>query len=365
MAERNVRLVNRRDGRVVTVTAEQADNLLKSGGWSRSESTGSVDTEGRGTLPIQTGYPDHLGGNARTDFGGEYDTSQDFGGESFKYGGTWEPTTVQVNAPDNPRVDSGITTAQWQQIVAFQKNMEENEGLFWKLVEGENGEVLAIHPRSAIARDFENDLEDRGWSDVMIGAVSDWYYRRTTDERMAPNQDFDFDIGPGGGGGGGGGRATGPVYIAPDRRAIEDNVKAQLMTYTGEFTDQRVAELADAFEAAHREDWDTRVSGVEGRATDPNQVVLDLVRGQENYKKAHALRGDGDDEARWIGDRRSRLGQLGVTSEDADSRAITMAQLGTNLNDIETGQFQNSKGRQDITLMNTLQKAANQVAEAL
>jgi len=345
-----------RDGRIIKVTEEQADKLLRTGQWqmhtstARPPSTSSFGVIGTGDLGPSSSH---------------IDTGVDrFDATIYQ---PWEPEPVKPEDPaaENPRADNNLTTEQWRQIVAFEENMKENEDLFWHFKEGENGEVENIFARKAIARDFANDLEDRGWTDRMIGAVTDFYYGYTTDNRLAPSQDFgDIDTSlPGGGGGGG---RLDHVYIKPDRNATEAAVKGMLLTYTGEFTDQRVAELADEWEAAHRADWDVQVNQVEGSSrVDPNLAVMETIRGQADYRKAHALRSDADDEARWIGDRRMRLNQLGVTGDDADDRAIRLAQLGTGIGDIDTGAFQNSKGRDDITLMNQLAKSAELVAGVL
>ena len=142
-------------------------------------------------------------------------------------------------------------------------------------------------------------------------------------------------------------------------------MKAALVAMVGEANPQRVQELADGFEDAHRAQYDVRYKGAGATDVDPNQALLDSIRAQEDYGRIHTLRGEGDDEMRWIGDRRARLSQLGTTSEDADERAIALAQAGTAVADIETGAFQNSKGRQDITMMNQIAAAAQQVAGSL
>ena len=61
----------------------------------------------------------------------------------------------------------------------------------------------------------------------------------------------------------------------------------------------------------------------------------------------------------------ARQSQLGMNAVDADERGIWMAQMGVNLNDVDTGAAQMVKGRKDITLFNKIGKAAQQVVGQL
>ena len=207
---------------------------------------------------------------------------------------------------------------------------------------------------------IENDGEAKGWTDDMIAWVSNEYTDAAGgDIREAKPGMHLWEPPTTGGGGGGGG---GPKYVSPMREVVEDTVKAMLTTLTGSPTDGLIEQRADQFMKAHREQWDVRRAG--GEDIDPNQVVLEAIRAQDDYLAAHAQRGDAD-EMRWIPERRERLKQLGVRSQDADERAIWLAQAGTALPDIETGAFQASKGRKDITLFNKLQRTAMNVVGQL
>jgi hypothetical protein len=239
-------------------------------------------------------------------------------------------------------------------------------------VTDENGNAVLAKKQRAKWGDWtiEQDGENAGWTDQMIQYVSDAYRDASSNVDLPEAQYGEQAVKttarpPLGGGSGSGGRggSRGPSYVAPMREVVEDTVKAMLTALTGSESDDLIQEYTDAYLAAHRGQFDVRMSG--GEDIDPNQVVLEKIRGQEDYKSIHALRSEGDSETRWISDRQGRLSQLGVASTDADDQALWLAQTGTNLNDIETGQLQTSKGRKDVTLFNKLGNAAQQVVGSL
>ena len=363
-----------KDGRIISVNPNDVTQLIALGYTRISDAPHAVSGGSGG--PIVSTFPQGpLPIGSPGSFGGSDNEPAPIGAPGSFGGSSWEPEmpapTRVVPTSQQPFDHFSVTGADLVKVDALWASMmstAEQQAIYWDMrIDPETGQTVAINMRPQTPRDLENSLEEQGWTDNMIGMLIGRYKDRTGGSFGADQAGalpFDTNL-PGGGGGGGGGGRIGPVYIGVDRRTIEDNVKAQLLTYTGEFTDQRVAELADQWEAAHRQDWEVKVSDAGGTSVDPNQKVLDSIREQADYKKAHALRGDADDEARWIGDRRMRLTQLGVSSVDADDRAIRMAQIGTGIGNIETGAFQNSKGREDITLMNQLAKSAELVAGAL
>lgn len=261
---------------------------------------------------------------------------------------------------------AALSRSEKQQVEAYWRRMQEKGGaLYWNFENSdpdEDGLTWSIPTPTAMSNwNIENDGEKWGWKDAMIGEIQ----RRLAsgpDNFQSEPTNFDELFGQdsrGGGGGGGGG----PKYVGPMREVVEDTVKAMLTALTGSEDDALIQKYSDQYEKASKQRWDIARSG--GTDIDPNQVILENIREQEDYKRIHKLRAEGDSETRWIGDRQARLTQLGVTSQDADDRAIWLAQSGTTLADIDTGALQFSKGRKDITLMGKIADAATMVAGQL
>ena len=209
---------------------------------------------------------------------------------------------------------------------------------------------------------IEHDGQAKGWSDDMIAWVSDEYKDAAggdTSVGQAGLNLWEPPITSGGRGGGGGG----PKYVSPMREEVEDTVKAMLTALTGDEPEELLQQYTDQWLASDRAAFDVRLTGGEG--INPNQVILEAIRQQDDYLSIHKLRAPGDSETKWISDRQNRLTQLGVSSKDADERAVWLAQTGTALTDIDVGAFQGSKGRKDITLFNKIGKAAQQVVGQL
>jgi len=258
------------------------------------------------------------------------------------------------------RASRDLTQDEARDFAKIRKSMRDNPGLWFTEGTGEYFGLLV--PNSTAALNLEQ-MQGKGgglfdMSEPLIGAVQEWMFNGIPNPNAISTEGR--DPGDTGGGGGGGGRAR---FVSPDRGTVEDTVRSQLIALVGEGAPQRVNELTDKWLDAYRKSWEIRQTG--GQDIDPNQTVLSLIRNQEDYKNIHSLRPDGSDEMTWISTRRNRLNQLGLTPEDADERAIRMAQLGVNLNDIETGQFQNSRGRKDIELFQRLGKAAEMVGRSL
>ena len=150
--------------------------------------------------------------------------------------------------------------------------------------------------------------------------------------------DFDPELGPGdpphpglGGGGGGGGGFTGPEYVAPDRRVIEDYVKGVLVSLVGTVSND-LETLVDLYMDEDRKNFDTP-----NQQIDPGQSVLEAVRKTSGYQSIHKLRPDSEDERTWISDRRAAALRGGLNTGDLEQHAIRSAQLGANLGDVPFG----------------------------
>ncbi|KKM06742.1 hypothetical protein LCGC14_1740920, partial [marine sediment metagenome] len=218
-----------------------------------------------------------------------------------------------------------------------------------------------ITPLRMSNSNLELGTQAKGFSDQQIGWLAE-KLNSGPEQLVAPGEGellWDQPGGPGGGGRGGGG----PTYVSPMREVIEDTVKSMLNTLTGDEAEELVQKYSDMYSAAHRQAWDIARSG--GETIDPNQVVLEAIREQDDYKRIHALRPESASESRWIPDQVARLRQLGMGAEDADERAVWLAQTGTNLNDIDIGAAQMVRGRKDISLFDKIGKAAELVAGQL
>ena len=365
-----------KDGTIKTVSTEVGKKLIDSGFFRAYRRQPSVPLA-QPTTELHTGLT--------------YDPDAPYG-ERYKPTTTVTPgvtsesihrgtSTVSPQAPPQQRVGwepeagpwrlPGLTTAEQSQVNSFWNDMNEyaDGARWWNVQYGSTPDESGNYPRAQVrtrmgTMNLENSVEGLGWSDAMVAAITQRYAESDTylpDGQVA--QPDLFGDQPGGGGGGGGGGASGPTYIGPMRSVVEDTVKSMLTSLTGSENESLVQSLSDVYEKAHKAQWDVRRSG--GTDIDPNQTVLDAIRGQEDYKRIHKLRPESQSETKWIADRVSRLTQLGVSAQDADDRAVWLAQTGTNLNDVDVGKFQMTQGRKDISLFNKIGKAAEQVARQL
>ncbi len=229
----------------------------------------------------------------------------------------------------------------------------------------ENGDQIFRFYKAKMGEwNIENDSEMKGFTDTQMEYISNEYTNMAYDphqERATgayPGSDRP-PVGPGGGSGGRGG----PKYVGPMREVTEDIVKAMLTALTGTEDESLVQEYADLYEKSHRQQYDVSMTG--GTDVDPMQVILGRVRGQADYKKIHALRSESESETRWISDRAAKLTSLGMSSKDADDRAMWLAQTGTNIADIGIDQAMVSKGQSSIGMLNKISKAAAQVARRI
>lgn len=242
-------------------------------------------------------------------------------------------------------------------IGTIKSQAQDPDGGQWYSIDPQTGQI--VHARMGMMN-IEQGYKDM--SDKVIGAVQNWYrdYLPGFDDPEAGGVELPD---PFGGYGGGGGGYAGPVYVKPDRRVVEDSVKAMLIATTGEADAERVDKLVDVWYTGHKASWDVRQSG--GEDVDPNAAVLEQIRGYDDYKRIHSNRSDQEDEMTWISSRRQRIGQLGMTGQDADERAIALAQVGTNVNDIDVSKAQTGLGNVDTGLRGKLKNAATMVARSL
>jgi hypothetical protein len=201
------------------------------------------------------------------------------------------------------------------------------------------------------------------WTDT---ALRMWISRAGTGNRPGPGvtevetpeEEFGegfFDGGFGGGGGGGGGFA-GPTYVAPDRRVVEDFVKGSLVSLVGEVPDHLVGPTTDLYMSDHRRNFDSERAEI-----DPQQSVLERIRGTQEYQTIHQLRPESDDERSWIASRRSAAQQGGLTVKRQEQFAIDQATVAGDLDEVvdaaALSQFQHS-GRAPTILDQKFRAAA-------
>jgi hypothetical protein len=163
--------------------------------------------------------------------------------------------------------------------------------------------------------------------------------------------------GSGSGRGRSGGGGGGPVYVAPDRRVVEEFVKDKMIVLTGK-NQPEFKKVVDDYMRDHKK-------MAEGASVDPKATVMEGIRGLDEYKRIHKMRQESQDESTWISVRQQRLEQLGLSGANAASRAQAFAAGGVNVNDIDLGAYQYSKGRKDISLMRKLDKVAGQIGRLL
>ena len=132
----------------------------------------------------------------------------------------------------------------------------------------------------------------------------------------------DITVGGGGGGGGRGG-AIGPVYRAPDRRTIEDQVTGQVANLLGAVDEDFVQEFTNLFMTEDRRNFDSK-----DKQIDPGTSVVEAIRNTAEYKRIHKLRPDSVDERTWISRRRSLGESGGLAESELEQFGIDQATIG-------------------------------------
>ncbi len=358
-----------RDGKVLNVSQTMAEKYIASGyfrpyaGPAKTElHTGLVEDPNS-----PTGYSPTTEIYAGTDSRSIYEGTSRYTGSGIHQREGAGPQTPS-GAGDLPQhYRSKLTPVEQDKVDAYWKLIEEqNGGNTWFAIETiqlEDGTWVEFRDPEIQNFSAIEDLEQQeGWNDQMVDALLTLYRDSSTrpeDYDPAAEGLYGDDRGGGGGGGGGGG----PKYVSPMREVVEDTVKALLTSLTGDESEERIGELTDEFLRAHKNSWDIRRSG--GEDILPEQVVIESIRKQDDYKRIHAQRGESDSEQGWIRDRANRLSLMGMGSKDADDRAVRLAQQGTSLSEIDIGAAQNAKGIKDVSLFNNIKKQASTLARLI
>ena len=166
-----------------------------------------------------------------------------------------------------------------------------------------------------------------------IKPESGWTFKATGTNTAGPD-DFNTDFGDsgywyGGGGGGGGYSVPEPVYRPPDRREVEDEVRAILTGMVGIAENSRLQRLTDKYMSAHKRAWDNEDLGL-----NPKYDVIEDIRKAADYKFIHKLRPDTVDEMDWIAERTYMAQRAGMSDMMAQGFSIDQATVGAAVGDI-------------------------------
>jgi len=115
--------------------------------------------------------------------------------------------------------------------------------------------------------------------------------------------------------------ANAPRYDPPDPGMVSDWVDAQLQTLVGDVDPSRTSVLRDIYLRADRQQFD-------GQAVDPQQQVLERIRGYGDYQYIHRLRPGSITEAEWIPSQVGGLIKAGVRNIALEGRAKSQAAAG-------------------------------------
>ena len=168
----------------------------------------------------------------------------------------------------------------------------------------------------------------------------------------------------GGGGGGGGGGFTGPEYVEPDRRVVEDFVKGSMVSLVGTVTDEEIDRFTDIYLKDHRANFDTPAKTI-----DPAQSVIEAIRGTKEYQTIHQSRPESTDERTWISDRRRAAVEGGLTVGAQEDFAITQATVAGDIPDVQRAagveQFQLSGSARGTLMENKMRTAAQSLFQGV
>lgn len=223
-----------------------------------------------------------------------------------------DPTVIANNTViwQTPDGSQKVTFANWQSVIA------EISQLGYTGYSGSIGSGTI--PNISAIRRVQGDL-NAWWSgrgDAGDGGL-------TPEEAAALAARFGG--GGGGGFGGGGGGAAGPVYRAPDRDVIEDNIKSYVVAVTGSLNQNLIDRAVGEFLAKDKANF-----GSDTQAIDPVQAAKALVRDSTVYKDIHRLRPESVDEMEWVTSKQGLLRQLGVSADIAESLGTKLARVGAN-----------------------------------
>ncbi len=126
--------------------------------------------------------------------------------------------------------------------------------------------------------------------------------------------------------GGGGGRAsgaTGPVYRAPDRATIEDQIKPYVIATTGSINQHIIDAAVSEYMSKDLANFNS-----EEQAIDAWQAAKAVVQGTAEYKSLQNLRPDFVEDVDWVASRQGKLMQLGLSGDRAQELGIEAAKVG-------------------------------------
>lgn len=115
---------------------------------------------------------------------------------------------------------------------------------------------------------------------------------------------------------------TQQMYQVPDINKVRDSIKNLMVSLIGQVDEARIEQLTRLYMQVDRQRFD-------GLNRDPDQVVLDVIRGYPEYQQIHALRPDFVDEADWLAYQYQGLMNSGMRNSAVAQRAITQAIVGT------------------------------------
>jgi hypothetical protein len=145
-----------------------------------------------------------------------------------------------------------------------------------------------------------------------------------------------------GGSSSGGGRAS-PTFVKPDKRLVEEAIKARLVALVGSSNPAQLNSLVDVFMSEARRNFDNPKQQI-----DPMASVDAAIEKTGEFKAIHKLRPESMDKFEWVSDRRGAMIRAGVAPTLAEDLAIKQATVGATVQDAtragEVNQFQtNSK----------------------
>lgn len=350
---------DRETGKRIQVPASVAASMTRSERYSYTKPNYNYDGAAAEAFGDKWAGPSGQGPAGELDFVTEESLQRDYGDYYDREDWEYRPPTEY-----NTKPIAGLTSAEWYEANRLWNIITDPDkdkvGGWWTI--GEDG--IPFRNQSGF-----NAIEGmEGVSDKIIGELTRRYAVYEWENPIDSGDDFDVPLGGGGRGGWGGSARVDQAYLAPDRRAIEDMVKAQLITYVGTATDKRVQQMTDLYLRDHKAQWmgqRAAMKGTGGEDVDPVTSVMVAIRDTDEYKKIHKLRPEGADEARWIAERRDALRQRGVSQGDADERAVILAQVAANPLTMDAGKFQAGTGSEDKGGLTKIKDAAAMMARLI
>lgn len=352
-------IYDRETGKRIQVPSSVAASMIRSDRYSRTKPNYNYDGAAAEVFGEKWAGPSGLGPIGELDFVTRESLERDYNPQPV-----FEWNYLAPKEYNTRGYDAGVLTVQErQQVEQLWNSMLDSPQQWWTQNPDGSYDTTTIGMQNIEGL----GEQDERFSSKVIGMVQNLY------RDINPNEVIDSGgevppFGYGGGGGYGGSARVDAAYLAPDRRVIEDMVKAQLITYTGEARDQDIQQLADVFMRDHKQQWVVQRSAAQGTGgmdVDPNASVMAAIREREDYKRIHKLRPEGADEARWISERRDALRQKGVSQGSADERAIVLAQSAANPLTLDPDAFQAGAGEANVGASNRLAEAASRMARLI